>query len=154
MKPSLKKVNDGVSKRLQGMLDRANSIRSFLDRNIYRMYQNKQRERWMSENQTEGQQWHAVGEQYARYKKKRFSSYEGAGEKLLIATGNLFHAVIGPGMGQRKIVTNTKLYIAVGVNYAGYVNDIRNFTEWSQRSKEDYAVAIKDFVFHSKRYSA
>jgi hypothetical protein len=147
MKPSLTTATDGISNKLKLMIDRGKSMQTFLNRNIYKMYQNAQRERWMSKNESEGSRWLKLDSRYAKYKREKYAAYEGAGTKILIATGALFHAAIGPAQGQRKIVTNSKLYISTAIPYAGYVNEARNFTKWGSKTMRDINKAIKDFVF-------
>jgi len=121
MKPSLKVTSSGASMKLETMLDRGRAMQSFLDRNIYRIYQNAQRDRWMTENSSQsgnGQKWEPLDSAYATRKRRIYASYEGGGTKMLVATGKLYKAVVGPGQGQRKIVTNSKLYISTTVPYA------------------------------------
>lgn len=147
-------VSDGITLKLNAMIDRGKSMTSFLDRNIYQMYQNFERTRWITEGASEDSKWDQVGDNYAKYKRKKFADYEGGGTKLLIATGTLFHAVIGPAQGQRKLVTNTQLYISTDVPYAGYVNERRNFTNWGKNSLIQYKKAISDFIFYNIKRGA
>lgn len=147
MSVSLKTVKDGITVNLKGLLDRGRAMQSFLNTNIYQMYQNIQRERWMTENASETEGWKSLSTKYAAYKLKKYAGSEYGGDKMLIATGDLFKAVIGPGSGQRKMVTNTKLYISTDIPYAGYVDEKRNFTNYGQDSKDKFNNAIKDFVF-------
>ena len=142
-------VSKGITDKLNGMIDRTKSMQSFLETYIYRMYQNAENERWLTENQSEGPQWDQVGDNYAKWKRKKFAAYEGAGTKLLIATGTMYHAVVGPAQGQLKLVTNTKLYISTDVPYAGEVNKLRNFSRWSSDTYASFNRAIKDFIVHN-----
>lgn len=145
---SIQFVNKGIQERLEKMSKRTESMQGFLDRNVYRMYQNFQRTRWMTENDEVGNgRWHALNNKYAMYKKKKFASYEGNGTKMLIATGKLFKAVIGPGNGQRKVVTNKSLYISVNVPYAGYVNDVRSIGDWNTETMRKMKKAISNYAF-------
>ena len=135
--------------KLETMLDRGRAMQSFLDRNIYRIYQNAQRDRWMTENSSQsgnGQKWEPLDSAYATRKRRIYASYEGGGTKMLVATGKLYKAVVGPGQGQRKIVTNSKLYISTTVPYAGHVDDARSFTSWSPAFRHKVMKAITDFI--------
>lgn len=147
----LKAVQDGITISLNAMLDRGAAMQSFLNRNIFRMYQNAQRDRWMTENESQGDLWKRLTPAYAERKKKLYATYEGGGEKMLIATGKLFKSVIGPGDGMRKIVTNKSLFIATGVEYAGFVDDARTFTKWSPGFRAKIQKAINDFVIYNIR---
>ena len=149
MKPSLKVVENGVSLKIGSMIDRGQAMRSFLNRNIYRIYQNAQRERWETINNSQGREWKPLNEVYAQRKKRLFASYEGGGSKMLIATGRLFKSVVGPGKGQRKIVTNKSLYIATSVPYAGFVDDVRTFTTWGAPFRQKVKKAVSDFIFYN-----
>lgn len=153
MKPSLKVTSNGASLKIGTMLDRAESMRSFLNDNIYRIYQNAQRDRWMTVNNSQGKEWRALDPVYAVLKRKIYATYEGGGTKMLIATGRLYKSVIGPGQGQRKIVTNRSLYIATGVEYAGFVDEVRPFTTWGDPFRKKVSKAISDFVMYNIRRS-
>lgn len=144
---SLKKLSNGIEKNLQAKLQRANSLQSFLNRNVYAMYQNFQRTRWMTEGSSEGQQWAPLSPTYAKYKLKRYSEYPGGGSKMLIATQKLFNSVVGPGQGQRKVVTNRQLTIYTNTDYANFVDEKRNFTKWSSNSMIIFYNAITSYVF-------
>lgn len=149
MKPSLKVTSSGASMKLETMLDRGKSMQSFLNRNIYQIYQSAQRERWMTENSSQsgnGQRWERLDPTYAKRKRRIYASYEGGGSKMLVATGKLYKAVVGPGQGQRKIVTNSKLYISTNVPYAGNVDDARSFASWSPAFRARVMKAITDFI--------
>jgi len=142
-------TNNGVSLALTALIDRGRSMQSFLNRNIYRIYQNAQRTRWMTENESEGGRWKGLNAKYERYKRKRFASYEGAGTKMLIATNRLYKSVIGPGNGQRKIVTNSSMVISTNVGYAKYVDDARSFSTWGPEFRAKIKQSIGDFIMYN-----
>lgn len=141
-----KKIEADVTAKLRGMAQRASAVRGFMIRNIYPMYQNAQRERWMTENTSEFSRWEKLDPIYAARKRKEFAEYEGGGTKMLIATGKLFHSVIGPGEGFRMVATNTGLTIATSIEYAPFVNEKRPFREWSPRTIKKMRDAIADFM--------
>lgn len=146
MKPTLKVKNTGASLKIDAMLDRGQSMRSFLNTNIYRIYQNAQRDRWMTVNNSQGKEWKELDELYAERKRRVYATYEGGGTKILVATGRLFKAVIGTGRGHKKIVTNKSLYIATSVEYAGFVDEVRTFTTWGSPFRQKVMKAITDFI--------
>jgi len=147
MSVSLKTVSNGIQKNFEGMLKRENAMQSFFSRNIYAMYQNAQRKRWETENFSEGRGWEPLEPRYADWKRSKFAAYEGSGTKMLIATGKLYKAVIGPGSGQKKVVTNKGITISISTPYAWPVDAVRPFTEWSEKTAHEMMKAISDFIF-------
>lgn len=136
----------GITDRLNAMRKRANAMQGFLNRNIFTMYQNFQRERWMTENRSEGVRWERLNPEYQSRKKRQFAAYPGKGTKMLIATGTLLESVIGPGKGFRKVVSPKRLYIFTVLDYARHVNKTRPFTGFSEKSMEKVRVALRDFI--------
>jgi hypothetical protein len=152
MKASLSVSDNSGMIKIETMLDRGKSMQSFLNRNVYRIYQNAQRSRWITENASEGGEtgrWEKLNPTYAERKKKIYAAYEGAGEKMLIATGRLFKAVVGPSNGQIKVVTNTSMTISTSVEYAKYVNEARSFSTWGPSFKAKVKKAIGDFILYN-----
>lgn len=149
MSAGIKHVEKGILNRLDGMLDRQKSLRSFLDRNVYRIYQNVQRQRWMEEGASEGAHWERLNPAYAKRKLTLYKEYEGGGSKMLIATGKLYKSVIGPGEGFRKVVTDRSLTIATTIKYAPFVDEARSFTTYSQSTRARFRKAIGQFVFNN-----
>lgn len=136
----------GITDRLNAMRKRANAMQGFLNRNVFRMYQNFQRERWMTENRSEGVAWERLNPSYAARKRRQFADYPGKGTKMLVATGTLLESVIGPGKGFRKIVSPKRLYIFTVLDYSRYVNDVRPFTGFSDRSMNKVLKSVKRFI--------
>lgn len=144
---SLKRINDGISKRLAGIETRGKKLQSFLNREVVEIYRNLQRRRWITENRSEGERWTELNPIYKKWKLVRFATYDGSGRKMLIATGRLYKSVIGPGKGFRKVATPKKLVITTSVPYAKDVNDVRDFTEYSPKSWNTINKAISKFLF-------
>ena len=137
------------------MIKRSADARAWLNRVAYRIYQNWQRERWMSEGSSQGSKWPRLNPEYARYKLKRYGGgpkykwvggrgenrpwqpagrwpkFPGGGTKMMIATGTLVDSVTGKSLKyHRKIVTPKELFISTTVPYANDANERRNFTEF------------------------
>lgn len=153
MKLSITTESNGIVLNLNKKLERINSMQGFLNKNVYQMYQNAQRTRWMTENSSETGRWKRLEPRYEQYKRTKFASYDGQGTKMLIATGALFKAVVGPGNGQRKVATNKSLYISVSTPYSGYVDEVRSMSTWSQKTIHDWHTAISNFIFFAKEKS-
>jgi len=153
MSVSFGSKDDSVEMKLAGMIDRGKAMRSFLNRNIYRIYQNAQRKRWFTENASEGKAWDTVKEPYRTYKLKKYASYDGSGSKTMVATGALFKAVVGPSNGQYKIVTDHSMTISTSIEYAKYADIARSFTTWGDEFKNKIKQSINDFLILQKEGS-
>ena len=147
---SLIKVLSGIEDQMKKMLDRSNRMQAYLDRIVYRQYQNAQRERWITENASEGTPWAALNKRYKEYKKKAFASYPGGGSKMLIATGELFKSVIGPGGSHRKTATDKQLAIYWTTPYAVAVGDIRPFNVFSQKTMNGIYSGLAKFIIEGE----
>lgn len=128
-------------------------MQGFLNRDVVEAYRNIQRKRWVTENASEGgesKRWAALNPAYAKRKLTQFAGYEGAGKKMLIATGKLYKSVIGPGAGFRKVATNKTLTISTSVEYAQHVDEARSFTTYSKASILGLRKMIRDFMFYNR----
>lgn len=175
MKGGLIKVQDDFTLAMKAMLDRSKSPKAGFAR-IYKVYQRLQTKRFMTENSSEGEKWGALNSDYKKYKEKRYGggpkrdggtwkSWPGGGRKMLIGTGTLAGAVIGPGSpfdssgisAHRALFTSSQMTISVetsGMNaegkpfdYAEYVNDKRPFMEFSDASIEEMKKELTQFIF-------
>lgn len=153
------KKKEGISNKLNGLIDRTKSSKTFLQLVLYPMYQNMQMARWMSENTSEGAKWASLTPRYKAYKAIKFVNYPGSGTKMLIAKGRLFGSVVGPkakSLGfdtsdHRKLITNSKLKVQSATSYARHVAEKRPFMEFGQASKDQMKRALKAFILHNRR---
>lgn len=140
-------IEDSVSKRFERMLKNPNLVRGFLNRVAYPMIIRFQRERWQSENATEGAPWDALDPLYARSKLKRFAIYPGGGRKMLIATSRLVKGVVGDVAADHyKLVEEKRLYVGTSVPYAKWVNKQRNFTRFGNESISKIRDELKKYI--------
>lgn len=139
------------------MLKRSRDARAWLNRIAYTLYQNWQRERWMTEGSSQGKKWPKLNPIYAAYKLRRYGGgtkykwiggrgedrpwvpagrwpkFPGNGSKMMVATGKLVDSVTGKSLAfHRKVVKPQELLIATTVPYAKDANETRNFTEFKQ----------------------
>lgn len=131
------------------MVKRANLVPGYLNRVVYRQYQNAQRERWKTENNGEdftGGRWEPVDPVYAAYKKKKWADSPGGGGKLLIRTKRLFDSVVGPHSDHLKLVGDRSIRIATSVPYAEYVDEKRTFTSYSVVFKKKIMKGLSDYL--------
>lgn len=164
----IKITSDGIRKRLDQLLEKANFVDGFLDRVVYPEYQNYQRQRWMDENSNQTGKWDKLSAAYSARKQIMYGggpkhewvggypmpwrvsgtwpSYEGAGTKMLIATGRLFHSVIGDGPDHFKQVSGGKIRIGTTVEYAPYVDDVRNYSKYDQEFISNLRKRLMDYV--------
>lgn len=146
----IKRIEKGGEKRFKQLLDRARESRTFLNTYVYRTYQNAQRNRWMSENTTQGRQWKALDPVYKKRKLTKFAEYDGQGRKMLVATGRLYKSVFGDSSEHRKIVDATELRISTSVPYAVYVDEVRTFTKFDREFFRDISKKWREYLQNRK----
>ena len=171
---SMKATQNKIAEKLDFMARNAKDARGFINRVLYRQYQNAQITRWMTEGASENQKWAPLNPSYALRKKRMYGgglkyryypslkltrpigtypSYPGKGTKTLIATGRLVGSVIGPnkeyqeGVGDhRKIVTNSSLIVSTIVPYGSDVNKLRNFMTFAPKTIAEWKQNYKEWV--------
>jgi len=146
----IEKLSNGIEKQLNGYVQRANAVEGYLNRVVVEQYRNIQRKRWQTQNASEGTSWDPVTIDYGNWKRVAFADYEGAGLKLMIATGNLMRGVIGPGEGFRKVSTPRSLTLSTTVPYAGFANEARTFSTYSTESIQMITRGITSFIVRNQ----
>lgn len=149
-------TESGIEQRLKGMLDRSNSISSYLNRNLFRQYQKAQIDRWKTENASEGDTWEPIDPTYAKYKRKKFASYPGGGNVTMVATGKLASAAQAENPAYYyKIVTNSKFVIGINTGalpYAQYPGEHRPYMSFSDDHIADMRKGISDYISKNGGY--
>lgn len=175
MSKGIKMVRDDFSDVMKTLLDRSKSPQAGFAR-IYKVYQRLQTERFMTENASEGSKWNELNDTYKKYKTKRYGggpkrgggtwkSFPGNGTKMLIGTGTLAGAVIGPGSpfdsagtsAHRAIFSATSMSIQVAegepnaegktFDYASYVDEKRPFMAFGDASISEMKDELTKFIF-------
>ena len=166
--------------RLIDMIGRGKDKKAAFAR-VYPAYQALQTERFQTENASEGEAWKALNPEYAKYKPRRYgggprrkskkreagqwNSYPGQGSKILVGTGMLAGAVIGPSAGSpftdgtanhRAIFTSEQMVILVEqsgenpdgnpFNYPQFVESHRPFMSFSSASIESMKDEVRQFI--------
>lgn len=132
-KASWTKVQTGIEQTLKGYLDRSKLVAGYLDRVVYKTYQNRQNQRWMTQGASELSVWKPLNPFYAERKKTLFAAYDGGGTKMMIATGALRTAVVGPGKGHRKVINGNRIEINWTTPYAVYTEEQRPVNVWDHK---------------------
>lgn len=146
-------VQDKITQDLKAMVSRANAVSSFLNRNIFQMYQKAQIERFQTENASETGQWQSLNSKYLKRKKKKYASFPGGGNAVMIATGKLKDAATGRA-NFTKLVTNTSFTISIdlgSIPYAVYPGKMRPYMEFSDATENSWSQAITDFITKNKQ---
>lgn len=149
---TLKSLEGQIENRLLDMMKAGKDFKALLNRNIYPIYQNAQRERWISENTTQGKQWEKLDENYQRTKLRKYASYPGGGRKILIATGRLYASVVGVDLNNnsspdhRKLVEAKRMIIKTAVPYAEHVDKLRKFTTFGRDFNDKVRKTIVDYM--------
>jgi hypothetical protein len=148
-------LSNGITQKLNGMVNRVNGIQAYLNRVVYAQYQKAQIARWQSENKTEGEIWERLDSKYASYKLKACAKYPYSGTKMLIFKGTLFQSVVGKGGGgskyHRKVTDKRSITIGTALPYATYVNKARPFWEFGEKTIDEIKQGIMDFVARNKQ---
>jgi hypothetical protein len=159
----IERVTDDFKQVMDHMLSRAASFEGAAAR-IYPLYQKFQTDRFQSENSSEGSAWPDLNESYKESKLKRFQSFPGHGSKMMIATGTLAGAVIGPGSpfasegisAHRALFTPNSMEISIdtsGTNaqgkplsYAKFAAEKRPIMEFSDDHLEEMKDELQKFI--------
>lgn len=131
------------------MINSATDIRAYFNTVVLEQYKNAQRERWMTENASEGSRWKDLNTDYAASKLTRFAGFPGGGRKMLIATGKLFENVFSP----RKVVKprTMELFVSTSdVPYARYVDEERPFMRFGRTTRSEILDGIRNYLLSRK----
>lgn len=157
---TFEKVRDDFENTKDKMLSRANSSGAMA--RIYSLYQSFQTKRFQTQNASEGKTWTPLKPKYRQRKLTTFRTYPGSGTKMMIATGTLAGAVIGPGapfsgVDKHRAVFKTRsmeIYVQEsGSNaankpftYAKYAAENRPFMEFSDEHINQMKDALIKFI--------
>jgi hypothetical protein len=148
-KTGITMLTKGITEHLEQMVKNANLVPGYLNRVVYRKYQNAQRQRWASENADQdsaGGLWPRLSIPYAEYKMRTFYDYPGRGQKMMIRTKALFDSVVGPSPHHGKVVTNRSIRIESTLWYAKYADEARTFSQFSPRFYRDIYAGLRDYL--------
>lgn len=161
MSTGITSVKNDFQITVDKMMSQAGSIPAAMAR-VYSIYQKLQTQRFMTENESEGERWRPLSTKYAQRKSKQFGKYPGGGSKLMIATGTLAGATIGPGAPfdgvdrHRFITTSTGMTVSVeqtGKNAAGrpftypeFAAEQRPIMRFSEASIDKMKEELKKFI--------
>lgn len=121
------KLQGDILEWMDSVVQKADKGQAFLNRVVYPLYQNIQRERWETQNWGK---WPRLNPKYEAYKRTKYSKFPGGGSKMMVATYTLAPSVTGDKKQfHRKIVTQRKLVVGTTVPYAKYADDKREFSE-------------------------
>lgn len=147
------KKQDELSPALDELTTRASGMAAFFKTRIFPMYLNAQRSRWQTENSSEGAQWKNYREgstgRYASYKRKKWASAPGGGEKMMMASAKLFQVVTAEQSGLNQLFESTKMVLAVddgAVPYAKFAAAERPFMEFGDDTIQKMRDAISAFI--------
>lgn len=93
-----------------------------------------------------GEKFDSTGRPRPWEEKGVWKSYPGRGTKMMIATGRLQQATIGPGKGQRVMATKNSLIIRVTTPYAEHANRARDFSHFGQKTIDQMKDVLKKYV--------
>lgn len=146
---SVKKLSDGIERKLDAMVKRVNTMPQFFLRNVKRRYLAAQKVRWMNENsdsKLKGGAWAPLSEPYATEKPKRFKAFPGAGQKLLIAKNTLVNSILGLSTDYREVVGDRTYIVSTTVPYATFVDEKRSITGFTETFYDDVRTDLRKYV--------
>lgn len=146
----IKKTDDGVSKYLNGLIDRSKTLSSYLNRNLFRQYQKAQLLRFQTEGASENLAWAPLQQAYQQYKRKKFASSPGGGNATMIATGRLMQGATGQDSNYfYKLVTDEKFEIGMNTSalpYSPYPGVMRPYMRFSEDTLTQWRQGIRDYI--------
>jgi len=158
----LKLLKNAVADAQRNLFSAEAKAQGFLVRRLYPAWQRLMFRQWQTAGASEGKKWkrpsQAWEERKAELKKKRPQEYPGGKGRPEFHTGQLLGAVTGsrtlpfPGAQRgatryhRRALVGKRLVLDVTLDYAPEANARNNFTDLSERSKEQLASLVQDFV--------
>lgn len=147
IKLSIDDATNGIMKTLTGMINRGNLVQGWLNRVAYPTLVGVQRTRWQTEGSSQGKTWMPLNANYARSKLRRYRDYPGSGRKMLIATGKLVDSMTGDNQENHyKLVTSRTLEMGSTLDYAKWVDQIRDITELNDETIEDLSERLGEYL--------
>lgn len=147
---SFQSVEDGITRSLQAMVERGRSVSAYLNRAVFREFQEAQIQRFETQGSSEGMAWPALNEKYAKWKRKKYASYPGGGNVMMIRTGTLASGAEGRDSGYfYKAVDDTSITIGINVSalpYAKYAGNARPFMSFSDQTLIEWHQGIRDYI--------
>lgn len=150
----LEQVKSGVEDRLKGMITRGKSVSAYMNRVLLKEYKDAQNERWQTQGASQEKQWAPLSPLYVRQKKKRFASFPGGGNKMMVATSRLSAGALGlDSQYYYKIVTDNSFIFGINLGalpYAKYPGVRRPFMSFSDNTLKKWMDGIANYVGKGK----
>lgn len=147
-------LEDGIKKSLDGMISRGKSTSSYLNRNLLQQFKDAQNQRFQTLNSSQGSTWAPTTQKYSNYKRKKFASYPGAGNALMVATGRLAAGAMGQDASNYyKTVTDRSFTFGINLGtlpYAKYPGVRRPFMSFSDDTLVDWYTGIQQYITKGK----
>ncbi len=142
--------------RLKDAVRNPSFFAGWAKRRLPELYANAQRQRWQSQGSSEGHPWRALNYKYEGYKKRKFRTYPGGGQKMMIATGRLFSGLMPPkyqlvqglktGNEFRNVVETKSVRYSTTVPYARFADADRAIAGFSADTMRLIAADFKKYV--------
>lgn len=170
----LTQIQGGITNWLIACTSRINLIEGYLNRIVKQDYIKTQTNRFESENvgpDFDGGKWESLDQKYAEYKRKKYASFPGGGNKVNVRQSNLLQSLLlqdsyypapepkkiragkkgSPSKGEQTagslaVVNATSIHIYTMVPYASFVDEERTFTKWSQYFWDRTNRGIMDYL--------
>lgn len=147
MSAKIKKIEDGVTAKLDELSGRVKGLSGYLNTVVYKQYQDAQVKRWETENASEGRRWDPLTPLYLQRKEVKYAGFPYAGRRIGIATGALIQSVVGSDQRyHRKIVTPNQLIIGTRIKYASHFAEKRPIFQFGKPTTKRILDGIRAYL--------
>lgn len=151
---SFETTKNGVQMGLEGIIRRGKSVSAYLNRVLFPLYQQAQINRWQSQNSSQTGQWAELKPSYVKIKAKKFASYPGAGQAIMVATGKLAAGAQARDTAlYYKLITDQSFTISVNrgaIPYAQYPGVMRPYMSFNEDTILTWKAGIRDYICKGK----
>lgn len=155
MRANLNRLQNGIAKSLNAMVERAKAPEAYLTGVIWPKYQKAQLARWQSAGGSEGLPWKGLTKPYEKQKKRKFAAYDGGGNVVMVATGRLERAATGEDQGNiLRLVTPSGMTISINTTqlpYAKYPGNMRPFMRFAPTTIADWKQGLVAYIGKGKQ---
>lgn len=150
MKSGFSKIRDDSKSLNKNALSLEASIRSWAARIGYPLYINAQKQRWITQNASEGATWKSLSPSYLSWKtlkqKQAPEQYPG-GKRVLVLTGSLFNSVTGKDKSHHKaLFLKSGFSVSSTLPYAKHVNEVRPFVGFGDVTNDKIKNSATKFI--------
>lgn len=150
MDAGITKLQNSIESKLNSMMSRAGKMSGYLNAVVFPKYQQAQIQRWQTEGSSEDIPWPALNTEYKKQKIKKFGSFPGGGQAMMIATGRLASGAMGRDSTYfTKFVTEGGIEVSMNTStlpYAAYPAVNRPYMRFSDATINDMISGMWNYL--------